>query len=158
MELKLVEPFIKSAQDVIKQMTDIDLEVSGNPYSQEGDLSFYGVVSIINFSGKVKGRFIIDIMPSLAFKMAENLMGEPCNDMKSNMLLAAISEMNNIIAGDANTSINNELSLGLRLAPPIVFTGKNIIIATSRIDATIIPCSTPYGNIKLNIGFQGGGN
>lgn len=156
MDLKLVEPFVKSAQDVIKQMTDIDIEISGEPYNYEGDLNSYGVSSIINFSGKIKGRFVLDIDPVLAFKIAENLIGEYCDNAKDRMFLAAISEINNIIAGDANTSINNELLLSLRLAPPIVFSGNNVVISTIKMDSMVIDCKTSYGNMKLNVGFQGG--
>jgi chemotaxis protein CheX len=156
MDLELVEPFIRSTKEIVKQMADIDLELNGLPDIGEGEVLSYGVASVINFSGKIKGRFVIDMEPGLALTIAGNMLGEECRETKDRMLLAAISEMNNIIVGDANTNINNKYSLGLRLATPIVLAGKNIIIATPQISFAALVGKTAYGNIRLNIGYQGG--
>jgi chemotaxis protein CheX len=89
--------------------------------------------------------------------MIENMIGEKVTNIKKHLFLSGISEMNNIIAGDANTFLNNSYSLGLRLAPPVVFTGKNVVVATSQfIESSFIECNTNFGELKLSISFQGG--
>lgn len=153
MDLRLIEPFIKSTKNMIKEMTKIDVDIIGEPYADEGDMESFGVASIINFAGKMRGRFLIDITPELANEMVYSMLEEKLNS-KDRLYVSTISEINNIISGDANTVLNNTYSLGLRLAPPIVFTGKNIIIAASRINSASILGNTKYGKIKLNIGFQ----
>ena len=81
----------------------------------------------------------------------------PFTSVKDNLVLATISEMNNIISGDGLTILNNSYNLGLRLAPPIVFTGKGTVICIPKIHPNSIDFMSPkYGKLKLNIAFEGG--
>jgi len=155
MKKELIIPFIKSTQTIFIQMTDIKINKIQEPVIKTETIESYGVTSVITFAGKIKGRFIIDIEPSLAMKMISNLLGEEVTTIKDRMCLAAISEMNNIIAGDANTTLNNTFKLGLRLAPPIVFTGKNMAISASDLESQSFLCETDFGKFKINIAFEG---
>lgn len=155
MDLRWVNPFKNSTKNIIKQMTEIDLELREKPYDYDGEIVSYGVASVINFSGKIHGRLVIDIYPELAKKMVSELMGEVYDNIQDRMFLAAISEINNTIAGDANTELNNDYSLGLRLAPPIVMSGKNIVLTTSKMTSTICKFSSPFGDVRLYVGFLG---
>lgn len=156
MDEKLINPFVNSTKNVVKDMTGIEVIKTGEPMPESGDIVSYGVASIITFAGTIKGRLIIDIPTDLAIKMVGNMMGENFNNPKDKFFLSVISEMNNIIAGDANTLLNNTYSLGLRLAPPIVFTGNNMRIATSKIKSVTVICETNFAPFKINIAFQGG--
>ncbi|WP_010243836.1 chemotaxis protein CheX [Acetivibrio cellulolyticus] len=156
MDKRLSDPFFSSTREIIKQMADIDININEVQEIDNSEIVSYGVASIINFSGKIKGRFMIDLEADLALKIAGNILGEPCTNLKNRIFVAAISELNNVIAGDANTYINNNYSLDLRLATPVVYSGKNIVIVTSKIISTTLLCSTVYGKMKLNVGFQGG--
>ncbi len=137
-------------------MTGIDIVKMSVPTEQVGEVDSMGVCTTITFAGKCKGRFMIDMPPELALAMVSNMSGEKMDSIKYKLFLAGIAEMNNIIAGDANTVLNNQYALGLRLAPPIVFTGKNMIVATAKMDAVFIEASTELGPIKINIAFEGG--
>lgn len=152
MDKRLVEPYINSTKTMIKEMAGIDLEI-GEPFEEDGDIESLGVTSIINFAGKMRGRFIIDFFPELSDKIVFNMLDEMFN-RKEKDYVATISEVNNIITGDANTKINNSLSLGLRLAPPIVFTGNNIIISVTKINSYSAIGNSQYGKMKINIGFH----
>lgn len=156
MDLELAESFIHSTQSIIKQMAEMDISEDGKPYEGTGDFTSQGITSIITFAGKIKGRFIIDFSPNFALQMIEAMTEEKSSSLKDKMLLAGISEVNNIIAGDAITFLNNKYTLGLRLAPPIVFTGRNATVATSKMDSVVVPMTSEYGTIKLDISFQGG--
>lgn len=156
MDKRLLEPYFDSSKNIIKQMTDINVEVNEYQELENGEMISYGIASIINFSGKLKGRFMIDLEADLALKIAGKILGETCTNLKDRMFVAAISELNNIIAGDANTFINDTYSLDLRLATPVVYSGKNIIILTPKVTTSTLMCNTVYGKVKLNIAFQGG--
>lgn len=155
MDNNYYQPFFKSSQDIIMQMTGIAVELKGSHDSAANEIASYGVASIVNFSGKMRGRFMIDLEPKLALKIAEGVLGEPYGDIKDRMVIAAISELNNIIAGDANTQLNNSYSLGLRLVPPVVYSGTNIVVVTPKLSSMTFLCTSEYGNLKLDIGFQG---
>ena len=156
MDIRLVEPFINSTESIIKQMTGINILAVEEPLFEEHNLSALGITSIINFGGIIKGRFVIDINSELAVKMTSNILMEDISSIKDRNCLAAISEMSNIIAGDANTFINNKYNLSLRLTPPISFIGEQLTISTSKIDSFTVIFKTELGVFKINIAFQGG--
>ncbi|MEN8904952.1 MAG: chemotaxis protein CheX [Clostridiales bacterium] len=153
MDMRLIDPFVNSTKNIIEEMTQINIDILEKPYFEDGDMESFGVASVINFSGKMRGRFLIDISKSLSNEIVYCMLEEKLN-LKDRMYVAAISEMNNTITGDANTFLNNEYHLGLRLAPPIVFTGRKVVISASKIDSFSVKGKTKYGEFKLNIGFQ----
>lgn len=156
MDKRLEEPYFSSAKKTIKRIAGIDVEECEDKDLENGEIISYGVGSIINFTGKIKGRFMIDLEADLAFEIASHILGKPCNNLKDRAFINAVSELNNIIATDANDYINSKYSLGLRLATPVAYTGKSIILLTPKVFFSTLLCNTPYGKIKLNIGFQGG--
>lgn len=154
-EIRYSKIFSNSFINILNDMANIKVEnILGEKESQD-EIKSYGVASIISFTGKVKGRFLIDFESNLALKIANNILTENFTDTKERMVLAAISELNNIIAGDANTILNNEKSLGLRLSTPIVLTGKNTVLSSPKIKSESVEGETKYGKFRLNIGFQG---
>ena len=154
MNPKWIEPYIDSSKKIIYEMTGIEISVIGIRKVVGDEFESYGVSSALTFSGKMKGRFIIDISPEAAMEMVFKIMGEKKENIKDKLFLACISEMNNTIAGDANTTLNDKYLLSLRLTPPVVFSGKNVQVATSKMEAVIVECSTEFGNLKLNIAIQ----
>lgn len=156
MDNRYAQPFVHSVQNIVKQMADLDVEVTSELYPEHDDLVSLGVTSIINFIGNVKGRLLLDMEPALAMQIAKNINQEDFESVKELLVMASISEMNNIIAGDANTTLNNEFGLKLRLAPPIIFTGKDAIVSIPRIQSASMDCSTSAGKLKINIAFEGG--
>ena len=156
MDSRLIQPFIESTKTILFEMTGIEITSVGDPIVDSSAMRSNGVSSAITFSGKLKGRFVIDMPPEMAKVVVGNMMGEPVDNVRDRLFLSGISEMNNIIAGDANTTLNNAYSLSLRLAPPIVFTGTNVMVASSNIECVTIECVTAVGHLKLNVAFQGG--
>ena len=71
--------------------------------------------------------------PGLALSMAGAVLGEEYGDVKDPMVLSLVAEVNNIISGNAITGINNELLMDLRLAPPVVFVGRDVVISIPRL-------------------------
>lgn len=157
MNTEYLQIYLESTQNVVKQMTDIELISLDEKIDEPEGFRSLGVASVVTFSGKVKGRLIIDMCNEFAFEMTQRVMGEPCNDLGDKMLAALVSEMNNTIAGDANTKLNNSFNLGLRLAPPIVATGMNMVVSSNKMDAVTVRYTSEFGEFKINVGFQIGG-
>lgn len=93
----------------------------------------------------------------MALAIAKSITGTDYDSVKEYLVLASIQELNNIIAGDGITKLNNQYTLGLRLAPPIVFTGKDTVISIPKIEPASIDCVTTYGKLKVNLAFEEGG-
>jgi len=156
MDSRLIAPYINSTINMLKDMTGIEITSTSEPQNDSGEFVSQGVSSAIAFSGKIKGKFLIDLSPQLAKAVICQMTGETMEDLKDRLFLSGISELNNTIAGDANTFLNNTYALSLRLAPPIVFSGSGITVSSSNIETVTVLCNTEYGEMKVNIGFQGG--
>jgi chemotaxis protein CheX len=153
---QLTQPYFDSAQDVLQDMAGIKIEPGGYFYPDHNDIISYGVASIITFMGKIKGRLLLDLDPELAIQIARNINDEEITNTKEFMLLTTISEVNNVIAGKSITNLNNTFHLGLRLAPPIVFTGIKPIICIPKINSESIDCYSKHGRLRINVAFEGG--
>lgn len=155
MSIEYYSPFINSVKEIMKQMGNIDINVNDTVYSENDEIVSLGVTSIVSCVGKIKGRLLIDMEQSLAITIAQNVTGMLYDKAKEYMVLATISELNNTIAGDGITNLNNKYSLGLRLAPPIVFAGKDSVISIPKITSVSTNCTTRYGKLKVNVAFEG---
>jgi len=156
MNKELIEPFLNSAREIAKQMTELNISWAEESYEDKNELFINGIVSIIAFAGKVKGRFLLGIDEDIALDIARDVTGDSMKSVKDQMTLSVISEMNNIIAGDAITFLNNRLNLGLRLTPPVVMYGKDLIIAIPKLKSYSTKGYIGSGNIIVNIAFEGG--
>ena len=154
MGVQLYDPFINSVKQIFKQMANMEVSLKGAFGSESDEIVSYGVTSIINYTGKVKGRFLLDMEPGVALAAAQNVTGMGYESVKDIMVLATISEMNNIIAGGAISTLNNLYSLGLWLAPPFVFTGKDAVICIPKVSSASVDCTTLYGKLKVNVAFE----
>jgi chemotaxis protein CheX len=155
--VQLYEPFINSVKKILLDMANMEVVIKGAFSDESEEIATYGVTSVINYTGKVKGRFMIDMEPGLALALAQNVNGIYYDSVKDSMVLATISEMNNIIAGHAVSTLNNLYSLGLWLSPPYVFSGKDIVVCIPKIPSASIDCQTKYGRLKVNVAFERSG-
>ena len=154
MGIQLSNPFMDSVKEILLQMANIDVQVVNAVKSENDSIPSYGVSSIISCVGKIKGRLLLDMEQSLAITLTQNITGMYYASAREYMVLATISEVNNIIAGNAVTIINNLYNLSLRLAPPIVFSGKNTTICIPKISSSSLDCITKYGKLKINVAFE----
>lgn len=156
MSKQIFEPFINSISLIFKEMANIEATLVGALNTETEEIETMGVTSVISFTGKIKGRVMLDLEPSLALAVAENITGSIYDSIKDPMVMAAISEINNIISGKAIAPLNNELGLKLWMSPPYVFSGENAIICIPKLNSASLSYSTKYGNLKFNIAFEKG--
>lgn len=150
----LYKPFIESTANIIGQMTGLHIDLSDQVCEEGQEISSLGVTSIVTFAGVRRGRFLIDMVPELAIKITNNITGVEYKDVREYDVLTSIAELNNIIAGDAITVLNDELKLSLRLAPPIVLCGKEPIISIPKLSSVTIHGSSDHRDLKINIAFE----
>ncbi len=154
MDDRIMEAFASSTKRILKEMTGITME-EGTRCRKQGEFCSLGVTTAISFAGKYKGQFILNLSLPLATAISCSIMGGEYPNPKDKTLLAAISELNNVIAGDASTILNNAWDLGLRITPPLVFTGANAIVSLARIPSFCMQGYTLHGNLELYVGVQG---
>lgn len=157
MDDRLRKPFMESTKDMIMQMASVEIEEQGDFVDQTADIKSYGVATLVTFVGKVKGRLLLDMEPAVASEIVKQVLGEELNDSKDATFMGMIAELNNIVGGDAITRLNNDMSFGLRLASPAVFTGKDVIISIPKIQSSTMECQTKLGKMRINVAFERGG-
>jgi chemotaxis protein CheX len=152
---KRTAPFVKSFKEMMLVMGGIEINNSGDVYDFDGDLKSYGISASVSFAGNFKGRILLDMEKNVALKISEHITGEKYEDIKDRMVLACLTEILNTIGGDALTLLNDELKAGLRLAPPIIFTGENVIISIPKIPSVTLDSHCEYGKILFNVAVEG---
>ncbi|MBN2796404.1 MAG: chemotaxis protein CheX [Clostridia bacterium] len=152
----IIDTFIQSTINMFKEMVDLQVTQFGDLLPGEDYLNIIDTYASVSFSGKFRGRFILDVNHLLGLKICSNLMAEEVLTLRNKLNLSGISELTNTISGDAITSINNTYHSGLRLAPPVVATGKNLGVAKIKMESVTIQMNTDSGPFKINIAVEGG--
>jgi chemotaxis protein CheX len=66
---------------------------------------------------------------------------------------ATITELANMITGQAVTKLH-DLGFKFDLTPPAIFTGENMEISNSNVEALIVPMEIPQGKIEINVAVK----
>lgn len=149
-------PFASSIWDTLSSMSEILFSPAGEFYENRGDLNSLGAAVFIGFAGRRKGRLCLDMGKETALRLAEKITGEQLGGVQDPMVAAALSEIGNITAGDAVTAINNEFSYGLRLTPPVVFTGDGMVVGMQNLDSYTMEFDSELDRLKINVAFERG--
>jgi chemotaxis protein CheX len=66
---------------------------------------------------------------------------------------ATITELANMITGQAVTKLHN-LGFQFDLTPPAIFTGENMEVSDTGVEALIVPMELPQGKIEINVAVR----
>lgn len=156
MDKRLTAPFFESVKNVLMELAEIEISPQGDIFEDKADIDSLGIASAVTFTGKLRGRLLIDMEPALAIELAKNALMEEFDTVRDRMVMAAVSESANMASGNAITILNNLGKLGLRLAPPIVFTGNKVIIAIPKIPSVSGFFTSGAHKLRINVAFERG--
>lgn len=124
-------------------------------YSCNKEFESKGLTIIVGIIGKFSGRMLIDLSKETAHTIVSAILKK---EPKSNdEIIAVLSEFTNIVSGNACSILNRkDKALGLRVAPPSILYGENVLISAPTFNTTTAISETVYGEILLNVGFQRG--
>jgi len=71
----LYAPFVESVKKVLKEKADIEI-CEEKFYTENKDVQSLELPVFVNFFGRIKGKFLIDMKRDLAFALAKNIKGE----------------------------------------------------------------------------------
>lgn len=144
--------FKESLLDCINRMTRT-LITFEDEYSQEQEFESKGITILIGIIGEFPGRMLIDLSKETANNLVSAIMGREPKD--NNEILLALGELANIISGNASSTLNQKnKALGLRVAPPSILRGDDVVISPPDFSTTTVLAKTDFGEIFLNIGFK----
>ena len=146
--------FEQSLQENLSYMVGVESEIETEPDNESKFLS-QGVAVIVGLTGKVQGRVIMDSSAETAQQLTRMILS--CEEVSEDDMLNGMAELANIVSGNGVSSVNNTYrELELRLTPPSILCGRKISIVNPKLDAYIMTAQTPYGDIRMSIGFAGG--
>lgn len=152
MKVEYINPFTQATFDVLSMLGPFDPKL-GKLSMKEDNLISSGVIVVVGIVGEIKGQVAYTFNENTAKMIASTMMMGMPVEVFDEMAKSAISELANMISGNASTGIAS-MGLTIDIAPPTLITGENITIASSVKKNIIIPITTTAGIIDIWISLE----
>lgn len=151
MRVEYINPFVEAAFNVLKEVLGTEL-TRGELYLKSTSQSVLGVTTIVGLTGDVEGRVLFDMSPETALAIASAMNGEELKTF-DDLAKATISELANMITAQAVTKLH-DLGFDFDITPPALFTGNNMEVSDTEVEALIVPVEMPLGKIEINVAVR----
>ncbi len=143
-----LNPFLISAKQVLQQVCQIDVQfgpMSKDSFSVTGEPLFI----MLGITGEISGQVCVVMGMNTAKDIASRMMmGMPVMEL-DDMARSALSELGNMIMGNAATLLfNNNISIDI--TPPTLLIGSAII---SSAETAVIKVPLLYRDYELQLSF-----
>ena len=154
MNIEYINPFIEASQIVLKQVASIDAKL-GKVYLKDSLYKSESIVIIVGLTGKIRGQAIFSMSKQLAKSIASSMMGGIHVDEFDEISKSAISEMTNMILGNAATLLYNR-GVSIEITPPSLLMGDNVQISPNKMKTICIPLHISSNeSIDLDVSVEG---
>ncbi|WP_410514151.1 chemotaxis protein CheX [Paenibacillus sp. BR2-3] len=116
MKAEVINPFLESARTVIEQVIQISPS-TGDLGIKEIELIDNHIWIQVGMTGQMSGNIIFGIAEAVALKMVSAMMGGYVITEMDEMGQSAISELGNMISGNASTILSNQ-GVMVDITPP----------------------------------------
>jgi len=149
MKVEYINPFIEAAQSVIKALCCVNVKL-GKVHLKSSPIFLNQVIIIIGVVGKIKGQICFELSRETAKKIASVMMGGiPVLELDE-ISKSAISEMGNMIMGNASTIFSSKL-INIDITPPTLLAGDKIEVS-NKVPTIVVPLELEeLGTININI-------
>lgn len=137
MNIEYINPFIEASQTVIKQIASLEAKL-GKVYLKTAPYSSEDIIIMVGLTGKIRGQAIFSMTRALGMKIASSMMmGMPVTEFDE-LSKSAISELANMIMGNAATILYNK-GINIDITPPSLLMGENMQITPSKMKTICVP-------------------
>lgn len=136
MKVEYINPFMQSAQSVIKMLCGIESKL-GKVYLRSSHFSVNQVVIMIGVVGKIKGQVCFELSMDTAKKIASVMMGGMPVEELDEMSKSAVSELGNMIMGNTSTIFASK-DISIDITPPSLLIGEKIEIS-NKVSTIVVP-------------------
>lgn len=137
MNVEYINPFIEASQTVLKQTANIDAKL-GSVFLKTSPYKSDCVVIIVGLTGKIRGQAMFSMPKKVALDIASAMMGGTPLAQLDEMSKSAISELSNMILGNAATILYSK-GIGVEITPPSLLMGDNLQISPAKMKTICIP-------------------
>lgn len=147
-----INPFLMAATSIIKSICGFDMKI-GKLFIKDTSFDNDSIIIMIGITGEMRGQVMIvmtcDVACNIASKM---MMGMPVTQLDE-MAISAISELGNMIMGNAATIFSTK-GIGIDITPPTVCQG-NVTITRTGMKNICIPLNGGDIIVELDIAVKG---
>lgn len=152
MNVKYINPFIKASTEVLKMIAQVTF-VTGKPYMKVSPFTPSSVLIVVGITGQISGQAVISMDIELAKTVASKMMmGMPVNELDE-MAKSALSELGNMIMGNAATLLFNQ-EVSVDITPPSLMVGDGITISSSSMTTIGVPLNSEFGTMTFDISIK----
>jgi Predicted inhibitor of MCP methylation, homolog of CheC len=119
MKAEFINPFLESARNVIEQMVQIKPSTGQLSVKDIQFIDHYVWIQI-GMTGQMSGNIVFGLSESVALKIISAMMGGFVITEIDEMGKSAISELSNMISGNASTMLYNQ-GVQVDITPPRIF-------------------------------------
>lgn len=151
MKVEYINPFIVASNSVIGMLSGLQVKV-GKPFLKKPPYLFNNVVIVIGVVGEIKGQIYFEMSYETGIGIASIMMGGMQLDELTEIAKSAISEMGNMIMGNASTMLSQN-SVAIDITPPTLLTGD--IEMSNKIPTVVVPLEIEgVGVVNININAE----
>lgn len=145
MNIEYINPFIEASQTVLKQIAGVEAKL-GKVYLKDSPYTSDSIVIMVGLTGKMRGQAMFTMNISVALGIASNMMGGmPVNEL-DDISRSAVSELTNMILGNAATILYNK-GMVVEITPPSLLMGDNMKISHNKLKTVCIPLVMDNGGV-----------
>ncbi|GKX32107.1 chemotaxis protein CheX [Vallitalea longa] len=135
--VEYINPFIGAAQKILRDVCQLETKLQ-KPYLKDAKYEGDVLAVIIGVTGNIKGQVILTLSISAACNIASKMMMGMPVDQLNNMAKSAISELSNMILGNAATALSQK-GLIVDITPPSICLGKDMNIMVNHSKNICVP-------------------
>lgn len=148
MRYEYVRPFVDSAEKVLSDVLEGTV-ASGRILLSPAPVASLGVTAIVGVTGEGEGRVLFDMSRETALKIA-GAMNEEAQATLTTLAQDTLSELASMMTGRA-ISVLNDRGHRLRVSPPTLVAGDNVVISNTDLETMVVPLSTLHGEVVVSV-------
>lgn len=151
MRYEYIEPLLISTMKVLDNVMQSEIRMGDVLLIRPEEINS-DIAVIIKLEGDSTGGIIVNMGRETALNICNVMTGEKFKTLTP-LALDAISELTNMIAGNATSAIN-DLGFDFKILPPSSLTKEEMMKGASWLEIFQVPLLTRCGEIKINIAMR----
>lgn len=151
MDVKIINPFIDAIMTIMPQLGFENI-VKGKLSVGDQFVESKGITILVGLTDQLRGNIAYNMTEETAMQIASKMMmGMPVASL-DDLAQSAISELTNMVTGNAATSFEKE-GLRVDISPPSLVVGEKFRVKVSSTKFIIVEMVVDSLVIELNIGL-----
>ena len=153
MKIQYLDPFKESSYNIF-QMFQINVQF-GNHTLREASISGKEIMVVVGVTGAIRGQIYLGLSKEFALKVVSAMMGGAIVTELDSMAQSAVSELGNMICGNAITVFSKD-GLSLDITPPTVIAGNGMQVTARKMSVLSVPVQLDgIDGMEISIALEG---